>query len=110
MDEDILQRRKEGVENYMIFDTKDLGQDEEVLEEGVTEEINTTATPSDQEIDTSSLQSKSSLIQDLGLERFSEMKGRITTGKSLTDFPGITAHLTFSDRLATGKVGERNDR
>jgi 2-polyprenyl-3-methyl-5-hydroxy-6-metoxy-1,4-benzoquinol methylase len=32
MDEDMLQRRKEGIENYMIFDTKDLGQETAGLE------------------------------------------------------------------------------
>lgn len=81
--------------------------EKEVLEEGVSEEINTNAPPTEKEVDTSSIESKSSLIQDLGLERFPEMKGRIVLNKKLSDYPGITAHLTFSDRLATGRVGDK---
>ena len=75
--------------------------------DGVTEQINPTAPPSEKEVDTSSLNQKYTLIQDLGLERFPEMKARIETGKTLSDLGAVTAHLTFSDRLATGKVGER---
>ena len=75
--------------------------------DGVTEQINPTAPPSEKEIDTSSLNQKAQLIQELGLERFPEMKGRIETGKTLSELGPVTAHLTFSDRLATGKVGER---
>ena len=75
--------------------------------DGVTEQINPTAPPSEKEVDTSSLNQKYTLIQDLGLERFPEMKGRIETGKTLADLGPVTAHLTFSDRLATGKVGDR---
>lgn len=75
--------------------------------DGVTEQINPSAPPSDKEIDTSSLNQKYTLIQDLGLERFPEMKDRIQTGKTLSELGPVTAHLTFSDRLATGKVGER---
>jgi hypothetical protein len=75
--------------------------------DGVTEQINPTAPPSEKEIDTSSLNQKAQLIQELGLERFPEMKERIQTGKTLSELGPVTAHLTFSDRLATGKVGER---
>jgi hypothetical protein len=75
--------------------------------DGVTEQINPTAPPSEKEIDTSSLNQKAQLIQELGLERFPEMKERIQTGKTLSELGAVTAHLTFSDRLATGKVGER---
>jgi hypothetical protein len=75
--------------------------------DGVTEQINPSAPPSEKEVDTSSLNQKYTLIQDLGLERFPEMKARIETGKTLSDLGAVTAHLTFSDRLATGKVGER---
>lgn len=75
--------------------------------DGVTEQINPSAPPSEKGIDTSSLNQKYTLIQDLGLERFPEMKDRIQTGKTLSELGPVTAHLTFSDRLATGKVGER---
>jgi hypothetical protein len=75
--------------------------------DGVTEQINPSAPATDREIDTSSLNQKYTLIQDLGLERFPEMKNRIETGKTLSELGPVTAHLTFSDRLATGKVGER---
>jgi hypothetical protein len=73
--------------------------------DGVTEKINVDATPNETEVDTGSLTSKSSLIQDLGLTRFKEMSSRIKTGVTIKDVGEVESHLTFADRLATGKVG-----
>jgi hypothetical protein len=73
--------------------------------DGVTEKINVDATPNETEVDTGSLTSKSSLIQDLGLTRFKEMSSRIKTGVTIKDIGEVESHLTFADRLATGKVG-----
>ena len=77
---------------------------EEISVSGITAEINPNATPNETEVDISSITSKSSLIQDLGLERFPQMKNRIQTGFELSQLGNITSHLTFSDRLVTGKV------
>ena len=73
--------------------------------DGVTEKINVDATPNETEVDTGSLTSKSSLIQDLGLTRFKEMSSRIKTGVTIKDIGEVESHLTFADRLVTGKVG-----
>ena len=73
--------------------------------DGVTEKINVDATPNETEVDTGSLTSKSSIIQDLGLTRFKEMSSRIKTGVTIKDIGEVESHLTFADRLATGKVG-----
>jgi len=76
--------------------------------EGLTEKINTNAEPNKTEVDTSSLTSKSSLIQDLGLKRIVGMNKRITEGVTIKDLGDVKSHLTFSDRLVTGKVGGKN--
>jgi hypothetical protein len=76
--------------------------------EGVTEKINTSAKSTGVKIDTSSLKSKSSLIQDLGLQRFSDMSKRIAEGVTIKDLGNVESHLTFSDRLVTGKVGSKD--
>jgi hypothetical protein len=76
--------------------------------EGVTEKINTSAKSTGIKIDTSSLKSKSSLIQNLGLQRFSDMGERITEGVTIKDLGDVESHLTFSDRLVTGKVGDKD--
>lgn len=76
--------------------------------DGVTERINTEAPSTGKNVDVKSLESKSSLIEDLGLTRFPDMKKRIKTGVTLNDLGAVTSHLTFSDRLATGKVGDKD--
>lgn len=76
--------------------------------QGVTEKINTSAEPNKTEVDTSSLKSKSSLIQDLGLQRIVGMNKRITENVTIKDIGDVKSHLTFSDRLVTGKVGNKN--
>jgi hypothetical protein len=48
---------------------------------------------------------KKSLIEDLGLVRHTQKN--IKTDAELKDFPGIKSHLTFSDRLVKGLVGDR---
>jgi len=76
--------------------------------EGVTEKINPNAEPTGTKVDTSSLKKRSSLIEKLGLERFSDMNQRITEGITLKSLGDITSHLTFADRLVTGKVGNKD--
>jgi hypothetical protein len=76
--------------------------------EGVTEKINSNAKPTGTNVDTSSLKRRSSLIEKLGLERFSDMDNRITEGITLSGLGDIISHLTFSDRLVTGKVGNKD--
>ena len=76
--------------------------------DGVTEKINIQANPTGTKVDTKSLESKSSLIQGLGLKRFPDMKGRIKTGITLKEIGPVVTHLTFSDRLVTGKVGNND--
>jgi len=76
--------------------------------EGVTEKINANAEPTGTKVDTSSLKKRSSLIEKLGLERFSDMNQRITEGITLKNLGDITSHLTFADRLVTGKVGNKD--
>jgi hypothetical protein len=76
--------------------------------EGVTEKINPNAEPTGTNVDTSSLKKRSSLIEKLGLERFSDMDKRITEGITLNSLGDIISHLTFSDRLVTGRVGNKD--
>ena len=76
--------------------------------DGVTEKINTEAPSTGKNVDVKSLESKSSLIEDLGLTRFPDMKKRIKTGVTLNDLGPVISHLTFSDRLVTGKVGDKD--
>ena len=76
--------------------------------DAITEKINTSAKPTGIKVDTSSLKSKASLIQDLGLERFNDMGKRITQGVTIKDLGDVESHLTFSDRLVTGKVGKKD--
>lgn len=76
--------------------------------EGVTEKINKNAEPTGTNVDTSSLKKRSSLIEKLGLERFSDMNQRITEGITLNSLGDIISHLTFSDRLVTGRVGNKD--
>ena len=76
--------------------------------EGVTEKINSNAESTGTNVNTSSLKRRSSLIEKLGLERFSDMDNRITEGITLSGLGDIISHLTFSDRLVTGKVGNKD--
>lgn len=76
--------------------------------EGVTEKINPNAEPTGTKVDTSSLKKRSSLIEKLGLERFSDMNQRITEGVTLNSLGDVISHLTFSDRLVTGRVGNKD--
>ena len=76
--------------------------------EGVTEKINPNAEPTGTNVDTSSLKRRSSLIEKLGLERFEDMNSRITEGVTLKSLGDIISHLTFADRLVTGRVGNKD--
>jgi len=76
--------------------------------QGVTEKINPNAEPTGTDVDTSSLKKRSSLIEKLGLERFNQMDDRITEGITLKNLGDVISHLTFSDRLVTGKVGNKD--
>jgi hypothetical protein len=76
--------------------------------DGITGKINKNAKSTNVKVNISSIKSKSSLIQDLGLERFEGMSKRIKTGYSLKDIGDVISHLTFSDRLVTGKVGSKS--
>jgi hypothetical protein len=76
---------------------------------GITEEINPTAPDTGTGVDTSSLENrKKSLIQNLGLVRQKEITQRLKTGVKLSDLGRVISHLTFSDRLVTGKVGDKD--
>jgi len=76
---------------------------------GITEEINPTAPDTGTGVDTSSLENrKKSLIQNLGLVRQKEITQRLKTGIKLSDLGRVISHLTFSDRLVTGKVGDKD--
>jgi hypothetical protein len=78
-------------------------------ETGITEEINPSAPNTGKDVDTSSLENrKKSLIQDLGLVRQKEITQRLKTGVKLSDLGKVISHLTFSDRLVTGKVGDKD--
>jgi len=72
--------------------------------DGITGKIKADAEPGPS-VDVSSLKNKATLIEVLGLDRYPEMKDRIRYGYILKDLGDITAHLTYSDRLVTGKSG-----
>ena len=70
--------------------------------DGVSGKINSDATPLKDV--SNKIINKATLIQDLGLDRFPEMKDRIYTGYNLKKLGNVKSHLTFSDRLVTGIV------
>ena len=87
-----------------------LKRSEEELPDGVSQEIDENAEDG-QEINTESLRLQKkgkSLIEELGLKRYPQMNQSIRTKIALKDLGKVKAHLTFSDRLVTGKVGERD--
>jgi len=82
--------------------SKSIREGAELDVDGVSGKINSDAPPI-KNISYGAI-NKATLIQDLGLDRFPEMKDRIYTGYNLKKLGNVKSHLTFSDRLVTGIV------
>jgi hypothetical protein len=101
---------RQGTKINTSYLNEQLKRSEEELPDGVSQEINENAEDG-QEINTETLKLQKkgkSLIEELGLKRYSQMNESIRTKIVLKDLGKVKAHLTFSDRLVTGKVGERD--
>lgn len=101
---------RQGTKINTSYLDEQLKRSEEELPDGVSQEIDENA-ENGQEINTESLKLQKkgkSLIEELGLKRYPQMNESIRTKVALRDLGKVKAHLTFSDRLVTGKVGERD--
>ena len=101
---------RQGTKINTSYLDEQLKRSEEELPDGVSQEIDENAEDG-QEINTESLRLQKkgkSLIEELGLKRYPQMNQSIRTKIALKDLGKVKAHLTFSDRLVTGKVGERD--